>query len=76
MARNALVINGANFAANKLTTVTFVEDEKPCTGLTLSESTKTITELGDFTLTATVVPVDTTDDLFWALVLSGLVPGI
>lgn len=65
MARNALVINGANFAANKLTTITFVEDEKPCTGLTLSESTKTITEFGDFTLTATVMPVDTTDDLFW-----------
>ena len=40
MAKNALVIKGANFAANKLTTVTFVEDEKPCTAIVLSESSK------------------------------------
>lgn len=66
MAKNALVIQGANFAANKLTTVTFVEDEKPCTGLVLSESSQTVTDLGSFTLVATVTPADTTDDLFWA----------
>lgn len=66
MAKNALVIKGANFAANKLTTVTIVEDEKPCTGIALSESTKTVTALGDFTLTATVTPVDTTDEVLWS----------
>ena len=66
MAKNALVIKGANFAANKLTTVTFVEDEKPCTAIALSESSKAVTALGDFTLTATVTPADTTDDVLWS----------
>lgn len=66
MAKNALVIKGANFAANKLTTVTFVEDEKPCTAIALSESSKTVTTLGNFTLTATVTPTDTTDEVLWS----------
>lgn len=66
MAKNALVIKGANFAANKLTTVTFVEDEKPCTAIALSESSKTVTTLGNFTLTATVTPADTTDEVLWS----------
>ena len=66
MAKNALVIKGANFAANKLTTVTFVEDEKPCTAIALNESSKTVTMLGKFTLTATVTPADTTDEVLWS----------
>ena len=66
MAKNALVIKGANFAANKLTTVTFVEDEKPCTAIALSETTKSVTSIGSFTLTATVTPADTTDDVLWS----------
>lgn len=65
MAKNALIIKGANFAANKLTTVTFVEDEKPCTAIALSESSKTVTTFGNFTLTATVTPTDTTDEVLW-----------
>ena len=65
MAKNALVIKGADFAANKLTTVTLVVDETPCTAISLSDSTKTVTALGDFTLTATVTPADTTDDVIW-----------
>lgn len=66
MSKNALVIRGANFAANKLTTVTLVVDEKPCTAISLSDSTKNVTALGDFTLTATVTPADTTDDVIWS----------
>lgn len=66
MARNALVIKGANFAANKLDTITFAQDEKPCTGIELDQSSKTVTELGNFTLTATVTPADTTDDVLWS----------
>lgn len=66
MSKNALVIKGANFAANKLTTVTLVVDEKPCTAISLSDSTKSVTALGNFTLTATVTPADTTDDVIWS----------
>ena len=64
MSKNALVIKGANFSANKLTTVEFNE-EIPCTDIFLSDSTKTVTALGNFTLTATVTPNDTTDDVMW-----------
>lgn len=66
MSKNALVIKGANFAANKLTTVTLVVDEKPCTAISLSDSTKSVTALGNFTLTATITPADTTDDVIWS----------
>ena len=66
MGKNALVIKGANFAANKLTTVTFVEGETPCTAIALDENAVDVTELGSFTLTATVTPADTTDDVLWS----------
>lgn len=65
MARNALVISGANFATNKLTTVTIQQNEKPCTAIALDQSTKTVTALGNFTLTPTVTPSDTTDEVIW-----------
>ena len=56
MARNALVIKGADFSANKIATVELVSDEIPCTAVALDQSSKTVTALGDFTLTATVTP--------------------
>lgn len=65
MSRNAIVIKGTNFSTNKLTTVTIVQDEKPCTAISLSDSTKSVAALGDFTLTATVTPNDTTDSVVW-----------
>ena len=37
----------------------------PCTGISLSESTLTFTEVGTHTLIATVEPVDTTDKIVW-----------
>lgn len=76
----ALVIKGANFALNKLTTVT-LDDIVPCTGITLSDSTFVATAIGATkTLTATVVPSDTTEQVTWtssnsnvATVTNGLV---
>lgn len=61
----ALVIRNVDFAANALTTVT-LEQDIPCTGIALSDSTLNLTSLEPVTLTATVTPVDTTDALTWA----------
>lgn len=62
----ALVIKGANFTANKLTTVHFSESV-PCTGLSISQNTISFTTLGaTVQLTATKTPVNTTDTLMWA----------
>lgn len=76
----ALVIKGANFSANKVTTVV-LDDPVPCTGLSLSQSTITFTTLNsNAQLTATKTPLDTTDVLVWessntdvATVTNGLV---
>ncbi len=67
MAKNVLVIKGANFSVNKLTTVILDGgSDIPCTGITLNETSKTVTTLGNFTLTATLSPSDTTDTLLWS----------
>lgn len=60
----ALVIPNVNFAANALTTVT-LEQDVPCTGISLSNSTLNLTSLEPATLTATVTPSNTTDALTW-----------
>lgn len=59
-----LIIKGANYAANKLDTVSF--ESVPCTGISLSESTLSFASLTSSTLTATLTPADTTDTLMWA----------
>lgn len=61
----ALVIKGVNFSANALTQVNIIDDV-PCTGLELDESTKSLTSLAPFTLTATKTPANTTDNLAWS----------
>lgn len=62
----ALVIKGANFALNKITTVT-LDDIISCTGITLSDSTFVATAIGATkTLTATITPSDTTEQVVWA----------
>lgn len=66
MSRNALVLKGTNFAENKLATVELVIEEIPCTAISLGESSKTVTSDTPFTLTATVTPLDTTDDIEWS----------
>lgn len=66
MSKNALVIKGVDFNTNKLTTVTFSTVDIPCTGVSLSDSTKTVTNVTPFTLTATLTPENTTDTLYWS----------
>lgn len=62
----ALVIKNANFEANALETITFVE-EIPCTALTLSANTATFEYFGDtVTITATPTPSNTTDYVAWS----------
>ena len=61
----ALVIKGANFSENKLATIE-ISDPVPCTGISLNLSTKSLTALTAFTLTATVTPSDTTDAVTWS----------
>lgn len=61
----ALVINGADFSENKLTTVTLMEDV-PCTGITISETELSLANIGTtHNLTATVTPLNTTDAVIW-----------
>lgn len=65
MART-LIIKNADFSANKVTTVN-IEDEVPCTGISLNNNTLSITHIGDTsTLVATVAPVNTTDTVIWS----------
>lgn len=58
----ALVLKNVNFSSNKLDTVVFADI--PCTGITLSSSSATITDTT--TLTATVTPANTTDEVMWS----------
>lgn len=59
-----LVLNGANFSANKIETV-ILHEPIPCTGVELDETTKSVTSMSSFTLVATATPSDTTDELIW-----------
>lgn len=62
---NALLIRNVDFSQNKLATVTVIDDI-PCTGISLSESAKSMSALGSsFTLTAAKTPSNTTDSVFW-----------
>lgn len=74
-----LVLNGTNFATNKIKTITF-GDSVPCTGISLDQSTKSLTSLTAFSLVATATPSNTTDTISWtssdtdvATVASGVV---
>ncbi len=61
----ALVLKNTDFSTNKLTTVTLINNI-PCTGVSLSDSTKAVSAVGStFTLTATVTPANTTDTVEW-----------
>lgn len=62
----ALIIKNADFSVNKLGTIT-LEEEVPCTGISLDQSTLAITSVGGTaTLTATALPVGTTDTVVWS----------
>lgn len=62
----ALIIKGVNYSANSFDVVHFEgSDAKPCTGITLSESTLNMHNADTRTLTANVTPADTTDAITW-----------
>lgn len=62
----ALVIKGANFAENKLTTISFVHDT-PCTGIAFDQTAISITDYAPVTIAYTLTPADTTDTLIWSV---------
>lgn len=62
MART-LVIKNADFSANKVATVTFASI--PCTAITFTESTYTITSQSPVEVEYTLTPSDTTDTVTW-----------
>lgn len=65
MART-LIIKNADFSVNKVATVE-IEEDVPCTGITLNKSTLAIIHIGDTdTLVATATPLDTTDSIIWS----------
>ena len=61
----ALVIIGVDFSTNKLTKDTFVENI-PCTGITFSNSSISITSYTPVEIEYTLSPADTTDQVTWA----------
>lgn len=61
----ALLIKNVDFSENKLDTVTFT-DPVPCTAISISDSTAALQKVGSTkTLTATVMPLNTTDSIVW-----------
>ena len=62
----ALIIKNADFSVNKLGTIT-IEENAPCTGITLDKSMISLTSIGSTDmLTASVMPADTTDTVIWS----------
>lgn len=59
-----LVINGANFTENKLTTVEF--SDVPCTGISFESDSYSASALGALTVTYTKTPADATDDVIFS----------
>lgn len=61
----ALVIKGANFAANKIETITLTE-VIPCTGISITPTTVAFDTLGATQqITPTLTPVDTTETVYY-----------
>ena len=72
-------ISISNVTGDIIITVTTVSTLKPCTGISLNNSTLTFTTTNTQTLVATVTPTDTTDTITWnsnnnnATVVNGVV---
>lgn len=58
-----LIIKNADFSENRVAHVEF--DGVPCTGISLEESTISVTGDTPVTVEYTVTPADTTDDIVW-----------
>jgi hypothetical protein len=66
MSGKALVIKGVNFVANKLAVVT-LEEPIRCTSLSINKTSIAFTAIGaTSTITATIAPLNTTDDVVWS----------
>ena len=61
----ALVMRRVDFSANKLATVTVIENVH-CTGIALSRDSISFTSLTTATLTAELTPAETTDPVMWS----------
>ena len=59
----ALVIKNADFSSNKVATVTF--NDVYCTGVSFSQSSVSLTALGEATVEYTISPSNTTDTVFF-----------
>ena len=59
----ALIIKGANFSANKITTITF--NDAPCTGVSFDSDTFTASSLGAVSIPYTVTPAGTSEAVTW-----------
>ena len=60
-----LVIKGANFSTNAVTQIEF-DDPVPCTGISFSTDTIDITGYSPVTISYSVTPNDTTDEVLWS----------
>lgn len=61
----ALIIKGASFAQNAVEQIT-ISNPVPCTGIALNKNSITFSAIGATdTLTATLIPADTTEALTW-----------
>lgn len=60
----ALIIKGADFSANKVTTISF--GTVPCEGISFASDAITITDTNPVTVEYTLTPNNTTDPVIWA----------
>lgn len=61
----ALIVKNANFGANALGTVTFIEGTQ-CTGIALNTDTVSLNTIGETaTIIANLTPANTTDSIVW-----------
>ena len=67
---NAISIS--NVTGDIVITVITASTVKPCTNITLSSSTLTFTDKTPQTLTATITPSDSTDEIIWSVSPSGI----
>lgn len=59
-----MIIKDANFSTNKVTTVSF--GSIPCTGISFSQDTFSLTDYTPVSIEYTLTPANTTDTLSWA----------
>lgn len=64
MGKALILKNGVDFSANAVATIDFADI--PCTGITFSQNTYTVSGYDAVTVNYTVTPADTTDDVIWA----------